>query len=210
MEALRLSTNVKTVALQRYEPSAKSATLPCEEFIVSGDAMLMQKIASQMLAGLYMLKDCIDRCPEKEWDESHNDYPFSQVVFHTLLDCDYNLCDSEEEFKGQSFHRNNPGIFSDYEELLDIKETRLFERKFIKSYYEFCVSKVESSIRVRIDSDLIVPNSDIYKNMTRLERYINSIRHIQHHAAQLGLRLQFITGKEMDWISRGYEEGRTN
>ena len=50
---------------------------------------------------------------------------------------------------------------------------------------------------------MLEPKSDVWKNMTKIERYLNSIRHIQHHAAQLGLRLQFITGKEMDWLSRG-------
>ena len=66
-------------------------------------------LASQLLAGLDMLKDCIDRCPAKEWNESHNDYPYSQVVFHALSDCDYNLCDNEEELKEQAFHREGLG-----------------------------------------------------------------------------------------------------
>ncbi len=36
-----------------------------------GKSMLAHGIASQLLAGLHMLKDCIDRCPEKEWNERH-------------------------------------------------------------------------------------------------------------------------------------------
>jgi hypothetical protein len=48
-----------------------------------GKNMLMHGLVSQLLAGLYMLKGCIDRCPEEEWNERHKDYPFSQVVFHT-------------------------------------------------------------------------------------------------------------------------------
>lgn len=64
------------------------------------DGAIAHGLVSQILASLYMLKDCIDRCPEKEWDESHNDYPFSLIVFHALFDCDYNLSDNEEEFQG--------------------------------------------------------------------------------------------------------------
>ena len=169
-------------------------------------SMLKRGIASQMLAGLYMLKDCIDRCPEKEWDERHDDYHFSQVVFHILFDCDYILSDSEEEFGGQVFHKNNSDVFADYEELMDLKRQHLFDRNFINSYYEYCTKKVENSMQERNDADLTIPNMDIYKNMTKLERYINAIRHIQHHTAQLGLRLQFITGIEMDWTSRGYDQ----
>lgn len=170
-----------------------------------GKGILAHGLASQMLASLSMLKDCIDRCPLKEWDESHNDYPFSQVVFHTLFDCDYNLSKSLEEFKGQIFHLENSSSFADYEELEDRIRRHLYERDFIDRYYEHCWGKIESGLEAESDAALIIPNADIYRSMTRLERYVNAIRHTQHHAAQLGLRLQFLTGKEMDWIGRGYE-----
>jgi len=169
-------------------------------------SMLKRGIASQMLAGLTMLKDCIDRCPEKEWDEKQNDYPFSQILFHVLFDCDFNLSDSEQEFRGQGFHKNYPEVFADYQELMDLTKQHPFDRRFINSYYDFCMTKIKNSMRELNDGDLTVPNTDIYKNMTKLERYVNAIRHIQHHTAQLGLRLQFITGVEMEWISRGYEK----
>jgi len=166
--------------------------------------MLVHGLTSQLLAALYMLKDCIDRCPEKEWNESHNDYPFSQVVFHALFDCDYHLCDTPEELKEQVFHKKNKQSFADYGELEEQIPLHLYERDFINQYYEYCRAKVTSVIEAKTYEELIIPNSDVRKNMTKLERYINTIRHTQHHAAQLGLRLQFITGKEMEWTSRGY------
>ena len=162
-------------------------------------------LASQLLAGLDMLKDCIDRCPSKEWNESHNDYPFSQVVFHVLSDCDYNLCDNEEEMKEQTFHRENRESFADYEDHEDRTPPSVYEREFIARYYDHCRKKVAAVIETKARAELEVPNADVYKNMTKAERYVNCIRHMQHHAAQLGLRLQFLTGKEMEWISRGYE-----
>ena len=61
-------------------------------------------------------------------------------------------------------------------------------------------------IESKSNENLLIKNSDIYKNMTKAERYVNAIRHIQHHAAQLGLRLQNMNGQEMNWISRGYEK----
>ena len=170
-----------------------------------GKNMLTHGLASQLLAGLYMLKDCIDRCPEKEWNEIHRDYPFSQVVFHTLFDCDYHLCDNDEDFKEQIFHRKNRESFDDYEELEDRIPQHLYERDFINRYYLHCREKVVSAIETKTYTDLTIPNADVRKNMTKLERYVNLIRHLQHHTAQLGLRLQLATGEEMDWIARGYE-----
>ena len=171
-----------------------------------GENMLAHGLASQLLAALSMLKDCIDRCPEKEWHERHDDHPFAKVVFHALIDCDYHLCDDDAEFKEQIFHRENRENFGDYEELEDRIPPHLQERDFINRYYAHCKEKAASAIETKTDADLIIPDADVRKNMTKRERYVNLIRHLQHHTAQLGLRLQFATGKEMDWIARGYEK----
>jgi len=170
-----------------------------------GTDLLASGVASQLLASLSMLKDCIDRCPGKEWNERHGDYPFSQVVFHALFDCDYHLSEDVEEFKGQSFHKENRESFGAYEELEDRVPPQLPERDFIARYYGHCREKVALAIETKTSAELLIPNADIRRNMTKLERHINLIRHMQHHAAQLGLRLQFSTGREMEWVSRGYE-----
>ena len=169
------------------------------------DKQIAHDLASQFLAAIVTLKDCIDRCPDSEWHERHNDYPFSQVVFHTLFDCDYCLCDTKDDLQKQQFHIDNQKIFGNYEELREEPRRNLYEREFIVRYYEYCIIKIENIAKTKTNNEMLVEKSDIYKNMTRLERYANAIRHIQHHAAQLGLRLQFITNKEMEWISRGYE-----
>jgi hypothetical protein len=159
-------------------------------------------IKSQLIASVNMLKDCIDRCPGKEWNAKHNDYPFSQVVFHTLFDCDLNLSNDEKDLKAQIFHQENEKEFGDYEELEDKIRNSLYGKDFIKKYYEYCIKKIEQQIGRHTNDDLIVSNNDFYKTMTKLERYINCIRHTQHHVAQLGFRLQLLTKKEMDWIGK--------
>jgi hypothetical protein len=171
-----------------------------------GKDKLGHGIASQLLASLYMLRNCIDACPEEDWHAQHNDQPFSMVAFHTLLDCDYNLCENDAAFKKQDFHRKHRESFADYEALENGVLQNFYERDFINRYCEYCIEKVVSVIETKTHVDLLIPKADVYRNMTRLERYVNATRHIQHHAAQLGLRLQFATGKTIDWISRGYEE----
>lgn len=164
---------------------------------------LIDAVASQALAALAMQRDCLERCPEEEWQEARGDYPFSRVLFHSLFDCDYSFSDSEESFRDQAFHRSRPEIFRDYEALLDIRSPLFFERDFIRSYHDFCVAKIEEARGRRSDAEMLAPDADIYGSMTRLERGLNAIRHVQHHAAQLGLRLQLASGVEMDWVSRG-------
>jgi hypothetical protein len=164
--------------------------------------ILINDICDQINASLYMLKDCIDRCPEKEWNEKHNDYPFSQVVFHTLFDLDLISCNSETQLKNQQFHKDNMHYFDGYEELNEKRPDHYYEKAFIEKYYQHCTIKV-LNITKEIDVNIILtPNMDIYKSMTIHRRLINGIRHIQHHSAQLGLRLQYISGIEMNWIGR--------
>lgn len=106
----------------------------------------------------------------EEWNERHNDQPFSQVVFHALFDCDYHLCDDDAEFKEQIFPRANRAGFGDYEELEDRIPQHLQERDFINRYYAHCREKVASAIETKRKADLIIPNTDVRRNMTRLER----------------------------------------
>jgi hypothetical protein len=67
------------------------------------------------------------------------------------------------------------------------------------------VAKVKDVVESQRQDSLLLPKGDVYGNMTKAERYVNAIRHIQHHAAQLGLRLQLLTGQELDWVSKAYE-----
>jgi hypothetical protein len=159
-------------------------------------------VRSQLIASLNMLKDCIDRCPENEWNEKHNDHPFSQVVFHTLFDCDLNLSFDENDLRNQRFHKENVQEYGEYEELEDKIRNRVYEKSFIIKYYAHCIEKVFQLTNNEINDDMILPKNDFYKTMTKLERYINCIRHTQHHVAQLGFRLQLLTMKEMDWIGK--------
>ena len=102
-----------------------------------------------------MLKDCMDRYPEKEWDERNGDYSFSQVVF------------------------------ADYEECADRISSRLHERDFINRYFDHCREKVVSVAEEKTEAEPLVPNPDVRGNVTKPERFINTARHMQHHAAQL-------------------------
>ena len=166
---------------------------------------ITRAILSQLMAGLSTMKDCVGRCPDAEWDEDHGDYPFCQVVFHTLFDTDYHLCDDDAEFATQAFHRRNPQVFGDYTGLEDLLPRRLYSRDFVLAYYEHCRSKAIAKITPRTIEELSAPRADVRRNMTRLERYVNVVRHVQHHTAQLALTLQLLTGQETEWISWEYE-----
>jgi hypothetical protein len=43
-------------------------------------------------------------------------------------------------------------------------------------------------------------------SLSRAELHIYNIRHIQHHAGQLSLRLRLETGEGVDWVGSGWRE----
>jgi hypothetical protein len=42
--------------------------------------------------------------------------------------------------------------------------------------------------------------------MSRAELYVYNLRHIQHHAAQLSLRLRLDHGVNIAWVGSGWRE----
>jgi len=160
-------------------------------------------ISAQMKAASATLKYCVDTCPDSEWDGAHGDYPFSQVVFHAIFYTDFYLGKDAVPFKDQSFHRLNAQTFADYEELEDRLPIRLYKKEFCERYLAFCREKIDTALADETADSLFGDSCISFRRMTRIELYIYSIRHLQHHAAQLGLRLQSITGREMPWVSSG-------
>ena len=163
---------------------------------------MKELIKSQMMAALATLKQCIENCADSEWQESHNDAPFSQVLFHALIYTDLYLSKDVPEFKAQQFHIDNKNIFRDYEELEYKEPVELYTKEEIKLYFDFCGNKIDEYFSKLETGNLMEESSHLGK-MKNAELLIYITRHIQHHAAQLGLRLEQIGGKEQKWIKSG-------
>jgi hypothetical protein len=165
---------------------------------------MLEILRNQMLAALATLNQAINNCPDAEWNEVHNDAPFSQVIFHTLIFLDLYLSKDEEDFKAQIFHKEHKEIFKSYEELEDKLPVELYTREKIDTYFQFCRKKIEAYFGETIKKDPLEKTS-FRRGMSVMELAIYNTRHVQHHAAQLGLRVQQITGKQLKWVSTGWK-----
>jgi hypothetical protein len=158
-------------------------------------------ILHQMTASLDTLNYGIESCPDSEWQEPHRDSPFSQVVFHTLFYTDFYLGRDTVPFKEQPFHVSHKEVFKDYEEMEDKIPQNLYEKPFCLDYLAHCISKLKASVEAETEESLSGESGIDFRKCSRAELYVYNMRHIQHHAAQLGLRIQMVTGKEMPWFS---------
>jgi hypothetical protein len=158
-------------------------------------------LSHQLKAALNTLGHVVESCPDSEWQRDHGDAPFSQVVFHTLFYADFYLGRDTLPFRDQAFHMAHTAIFADYEEMEDRKPVRLYEKAFCRDYLGHCIGKVDAMMEAETLETLAGDSGIDFRHCSRMELYIYGERHIQHHAAQLGLRIQQVNGKELKWYS---------
>ena len=161
-------------------------------------------LASQFEASLCTLGHCVAQCPDDLWNARVAKHPFCQVAFHTLFFADFYLGPDAESLRRQPFHRANPDFFADYEQLQDREPESLYERPQIEAYLAFCRSKAAATIVAETEESLCAPAKFPRRNFSRAELYVYSIRHIQHHAAQLILRLRLDSDVDIPWIGVGW------
>lgn len=160
-------------------------------------------IASQFEASFRMLGHCVERCPDELWTVRVAKYPFCQVTFHALLFADFYLSSDADSFRQQPFHLTNAKLFGDYEQLQDREPISLYERSQVEGYLEFCRSKAATTIAAETEESLNAPAKFNRRNFSRAELHVYNIRHIQHHAAQLILRLRLDSDIDVPWIGAG-------
>lgn len=163
-------------------------------------------LVSQFEASLCTLRHCIARCPDEIWNAPVAKYPFCQTAYHTLFFTDYYLGPDAESLRQQSFHLANQQLFGDYEQLQEREPESLYDKPQIDAYLEFCRDKAVATISAETEEDLAAPAKFARKNFSRAELHIYNIRHIQHHAAQLILRLRLDSDVDIPWIGAGWRD----
>jgi len=127
-------------------------------------------------------------------------------VFHTLFYADFYLGQNEESFRCQSFHHANERFFGDYEEFEDRAPQSLYDKSSIKKYMEHCRTKAAQVIAAETADSLNARAGFERRTFSRAELHVYNIRHIQHHAAQLSLRLRLDASQDIPWIGSGWRD----
>jgi hypothetical protein len=171
--------------------------------LIEGLPPVNAALLRQYFAALSTLEQCIAFFDGETWAESHPDMPVNQVVFHTLFFADLYLNHGDEDFRKQQFHRENPGFFQDYEELEDQVQTNFYDRDTCRTYLEHCRAKADATLRGESAEILAGDCGYPRRGLSRVELHVYNVRHVQHHAAQLGLRNQLRGGTALRWVSKG-------
>lgn len=163
-------------------------------------------LIGQYEASLWMLHRCIEQCPDEGWNQPVANLQFCQAAFHALFFTDYYLCAAPAELREQLFHQQHADDFRDYEELEPRIQRLTYERAFLRRYLDHCRAKANGVINQESAEILFAPCAFPPKTFSRAELHVYNIRHIQHHAAQLSLRLRLSFDDDIAWLGTGWKE----
>jgi hypothetical protein len=163
--------------------------------------LVLDAIASQTLAGLAMLRQTIECCPDHAWDQPVGVYPFWQVAYHVLCYVDfYSAPDNDSWRPDQRPDGLHPLGRTELDEEFP---SRRFERTELLPYTDKCKEIVLGALARETESSLRGPSGFAHLPMPRLELYLYTLRHLQHHTGQLGALLRRI-GVDTGWRKAGW------
>jgi hypothetical protein len=160
-------------------------------------------LKSQYHASLEMLKEALDRCPDELWLKPTTTTAFWQVAYHALFYVHMYLQPNLDSFQPWAEHQTDvqyqngfPGPPKAGSKLPLIPEP--YTKTQVLAFWAVCDGMVDQAV----DSfDLLDPKSGFpWYTCTKLEHQIISIRHLQHHTAQLGDRLRAAGGSGLSWL----------
>ncbi|MEA2554079.1 MAG: hypothetical protein QOJ65_2255 [Fimbriimonadaceae bacterium] len=175
---------------------------------------LRAALKEQYHAGLAMLADCVEKCPDDLWaaaapvekDEERTVIrSFWRIAFHNAYFTHLYLGQNEDAFQPWPNRRqgHHEGMWHkpwDLEPYELPEDTEPYTRREILQY----ISYVDGLIDPTVDQlDLDSPETGFhwYRNMTKLSHQIMNVRHVQGHVGQLS-ELLMQGGIDTDWVSR--------
>lgn len=163
-------------------------------------------LRSQYHAGLAMLREAIERCPDDLWLNTPSRNAFWQIAYHTLFYTHYYLQKDHLEFhpwaEHQSENQNPDGIAAPPDPASTLPLIpEPYNRAQALAYWDICDQAVDGAVDAL---DLHSSQSGFpWYNMSKLEHQLVNLRHLQHHAAQLADRLRTALDTGIRWVGAG-------
>jgi hypothetical protein len=161
---------------------------------------IREPIISQYLSALEMLRQTIQACPAELWFNPQDHNKFSQIAYHTLYWAHAYVQDSEQTFHPWSAHRDDYRLAGGGEPEPHAEPSQAL----VLEYLAFCQDEILKRVPLL---DLEAPSGFDWVPCSKFELQLDSLRHIQHHTAELMERLGWRAGIEIDWITTRAEIG---
>ena len=170
---------------------------------IANTETLKTVLKSQYHAALAMLRETLERCPDDIWSSSEHLNSFWQVAYHTLFFAHLYLAPNLEAFRHWEHHQKEVQHEDGLSGPPDPNSTlplipEPYTRADVLAYWKFCDDLVDGAVEAL---NLHDPSSGFsWYKVSKFEHQIISIRHIQHHTAQLVDRLRSAADVGIKWV----------
>jgi hypothetical protein len=171
---------------------------------------LRKALKEQYHAGLTMLAECVEKCPQDLWLEGEHPRTFWRIAWHAAYFTHNYLVQNAEAFNDSvddwpSAVRTALGV-SATQKAIDVEPYELPEgvTPLTQSEVQDYIAYVRGLIDATVDElDLDSPETGFswYPNMSKLSHELMNLRHIQGHVGQLSERLM-ARGVDIDWFEK--------
>jgi hypothetical protein len=160
-------------------------------------------LKSQYHAALEMLQAALERCPDSAWQDGKHTNDFWQIAYHALHYVHMYLQPDLASFKPWHGHQREVQYQAAFagsakqNSSLPLLPTP-YSKAQVLELWAICNSMVDEYIDT---TDLFSDKSGFpWYTCGKLEHAIISIRHLQHHTAQLSDRLREVDGAGLEWL----------
>lgn len=154
-----------------------------------------ETIWRQFGAALGMLENAVRACPGEVWGASGRGPEFWYVAYHTLFYLDLYLSGTPEGFAPPA-----PFTLTELDPAGAMPE-RVYTKDELLDYLRHCRGKLRATAGA-LDDERARSRCDFgWLEMSFAELLLYNLRHVQHHAGQLNLRLRQETGAAPGWVS---------
>lgn len=160
------------------------------------DLFTREMVWQQFSAAMRMLENAIRACPEELWGrEPVHESQFWYNAYHTLFFLDLYLSDSVDGFLP-------PPPFT-LEELdpAGVLPPRVYTKTELLAYLEHGRRKGRSVLENLTEEAARRPAGFAWVHLSAAELHLQSVRHVQHHTAQLNLLLRQAGITPPRWVS---------
>lgn len=152
-------------------------------------------IEEQLGAAIDMLENAIEACPEKLWSDRSEKVEYWYIAYHTLFFLDLYLTGTLEGFSPPA-----PFTLSELDPAGIIPEQR-YTKEELQNYLNYNRRKAKLTIEGLTEERAREKCSfEWLKEVNRLDLIFTSIRHVQHHTAQLNLILRQQINSAPRWV----------
>jgi hypothetical protein len=163
--------------------------------VLEVDATWREIIWQQFGAAIDMLENALLACPDELWGDRSKQPEFWYVVFHTLFWLDLYLSGSVEGFAP-------PTPFTlDELDPAGLLPERVYSKDELLTYLGYGRKKCRTTIAALTDEKARRHSGFGWVDLSFAELLLYTMRHVQHHAAQLNLILRQTIGSAPRWVA---------